>query len=311
MTTRGVQLEISLGPSEREMHVQALNEGLWDSVRDGLRVLVDKVTEAFKGKVSEWYAEITRVLSKKLPSEFRTVAQAIVEGTRETGEQIPWDEDLRTAMELSKIDRQTVMDAVQMDIEGPVREKAGSVTEGKYLSGLYVLMCEESPYGRATRLDESVSLVTAVGFAMASLAGVPMVLNGLRKLAVYLNAQRTAELLGKAYKVAHKFEENVIDFVVPDALSWYVYQRLMKQGIRMSSKKLVREEFVSNKDHAKSKVEGLMYKTLLIYPAYTAICSILEGGASLLTFVEGSATAVKGIEFVEAATVIATIIKKG
>lgn len=302
-------LEISLVPSEEEVRSCALNEGMWDSVKDGLRVLSNKVTAAFESQVSVWTSKISEIVLAGRPEELVQIVEVVVQASKESGESIPWDDTLKAAKEFGSITKEQAVAIVEDDLKGPVKEKAASVTEGKYISGLYSLL-KETSLERTDRIDESLTLTGVLGIGFALLGGVPLVLKGLHKLAVYLNATKTAELLKRSYEITHKIEEKTIDWMIPDKLSWLIYQGLQKRGIKTASTKLSYDEFKADKGHAKSKIEGLVYKVILIYFAFSGISSVLHAGVSLLSFVEGGATAVKGIELAKGAIDIAKMIEQ-
>lgn len=304
-----MQLEISLGPTEDEIRVQALREGMWDSVKDGLKALSDKVTAAFKPHVAEWGNKIKEIVDAGRPKELQEVVAAVVEASKATGETIPWDDTLRAAKEFGQLTPDQATKIAQEDLEGPVKEKAASVKEGKYISGLYRLI-RDVPKTPAP-VNESLTLTSVLGVGFALLGGIPMVLKGLYKLAEYLGAEKTAAILKKAHHFAHKVEEKTIDWMVPDRLSWAIYMALQKRGIKAAAHKLTYEEFKANKGGAKLKIEGLVYKVILIYFAFSGITSALHAGASLLGFVEGGTSAVKGIELASGAMEIANIAKGG
>lgn len=62
-----------------------------------------------------------------------------------------------------------------------------------------------------------------VGFVLAAIGGVPILLKVLKKLAGFLGLDRVAEKLNVAYEKAHHFEEMVVDYVIPDKALYAVY----------------------------------------------------------------------------------------
>ena len=56
------------------------------------------------------------------------------------------------------------------------------------------------------------------------------------------------------------------------------------------------------------KVKNLIYKAILIYFAWDGIKGVLHAGASLIGFIEGAATTVKGIELAKGAAEISKLV---
>jgi hypothetical protein len=138
-----------------------------------------------------------------------------------------------------------------------------------------------------------------------------MVFKGLTKLAKVLGATKTVQVFEKAYSIAHHFEQKTIDLVVPDKLSYAIYKLLWKRGIKLSEHQLEFLDFQLGKEHAMARTQGLIYKALLIYFAWNGLQGVLHAGASLLGFVEGTATTVKGIELARGASEITKLIRAG
>jgi hypothetical protein len=117
----------------------------------------------------------------------------------------------------------------------------------------------------------------------------------------------------------------VIDFIVPDKFSYKVYLALQDTPFSKGLKLSAGDEIISFEDYSsdkakayerpgkeskhprsvRSKVDGLIYKGLLIFFLWEGIQGVLHSGASLLGILEGSASAVKGVELAKAAEEIA------
>lgn len=299
--------------AEELRYDQALREGIWDDVKDGAKKLIAAVSSRIGsldvlGRVKSQLAKMS-----EMPKETTDVVGALKTAMAETGEQIELDETLRAAKELGKVTTQAASDMLAADLEGPVHEKMARLqNEGTYHVGLLDVLHETAfEHDSAKRLDE-VGIVGGIGFALAVLGGMPILLKGMQKLAKLVGATKTADLLHKAEQVAHHVEEKVVDFIVPDVLSYAVYTALWKKGFKVEAKKLRRqlnrEEYSTGLDGVKKKVETVLYSALLVFFAWNGLKAAFHAGAGLLGFAEGSATVVKGIEIGRAGVHIADII---
>lgn len=288
------------------LYSKALNEGIWDDVKSGTKKLVSAVTSrisaASVGKINKALQQ-----AQEMPKEVKTVMDAIKHGMQETGESVKLDDTLQKAKELGKISHQSAGEMLSNDLEGPVHAKAKTLQT----ENIDRMIKEfDDNFSNQNRIDE-LGIVSGVGMFLAVLGGIPIALKGLSKLASFLGAKQTSELLHKAEHVMHSLEEKVIDKIVPDVLSYAVYTFLWSKGFRMQSDKkrqLNREEYSNNLGDAKKKIETLMYSALLIFFAWNGIKAALHAGASLLGFAEGTATAVKSLEIGRAAVHIADVI---
>lgn len=288
-----------------------IEEGLWDDVKDGVKKLSNFVSEKFKSAVGEWSSTINakiETLSQK-PEELNLVMAAIKQGMAESGDSLPLDETLKMAKELTK---DAALAAIQSDLEGPVKEKAEKLQTGVAIGEAYSILTTNE-YIKQQEILKEMGLETIIGFGLAIVGGLPLLFKGLLKLANYLNAPKAAKLFEKAEHVSHAIEEKVIDYIVPDALSYQIYKFLNDKGYHVTNNKklLTYEQFKSDSDKsgARKKTDGLVYKAMLIYFAINGLVGVLKAGASLLGFVEGGATAIKGIELAHGAEEVAKIVR--
>lgn len=288
-----------------------LDEGLWDDVKDGVKKLSDYVSKKFKSAVGEWSSIINekiQALSKK-PEGMDVVMSAIKYGMKDSGEALVLDKTLKIAKSLNK---ETVSSAIQSDLEGPIHDTAQQFQKsGKKLGEVYSILSTRE-YTRNQKVLKEMGPATILGFGLAIVGGLPMLFKGLHKLAIHLKAEKLAEIFEKAEHISHALEEKTIDYMIPDKLSYSIYKFLNEKGFHVSKKEdlMSYEEYKSDADKsgARKKTEGLVYKSLLIYFALNGLMGVLHAGASLLGFVEGGATAVKGIELVRGAKEVAKIV---
>lgn len=297
-----------------------INEGIWDDVASGAKRLSAYVTKQFKSVAAGWAKAISERLGKlkEVPDDVKTVFGALKQAMQETGETFKMDETLKQAKELGELGKNALA-IVEKDLEGPVHEKAkaaGTQAEGKYLPAAYAVLAERSYLTSSQkRLNEDFGVTTVMGLGLAVMGGLPMLFKGLHKLAGVLGAEGAAHMFEKAEHVTHAVEQKVVDFVVPDKLSYALYKILQKKGIKLSKgdEALTFEQFQidADKSGAMKKAQGLIYKTLLIYFALQGLAGVLHAGASLLGFVEGAATSVKGVELAKGAQEIAKLVRAG
>jgi len=281
-----------------------IEEGLWDDVKGGVKKLSAKVTAKFKSLATDWASVIKEKIDElgNLPEETALIISAVKSATKETGESIPMDAALSAAKELGKIDALSVAES---DLSGPIHDEAAALSEA------YVVLNNKGYTQRKEQLNE-FGIVTAAGIGLALIGGLPLVFKGLKKLAAALNAQKTAELFEKAYVVTHALEQKTIDYVVPDMLSYQVYKLLNEKGFHVTGEQtlLSYEDYKSDADAtgARKKTDDLIYKAILIAFAINGLIGVLKAGASMLGFVEGAATAVKGVEVGQGAATVARIV---
>lgn len=244
--------------------------------------------------------------------------QVLKASMKETGESFKMDKGLLAAKQLGELGSSGALAAVQSDLEGPVHDKAkqaSTTAEGKYVSSLYEVLVENAPVAKKKRLNEDFGVTSAVGISLAVMGGLPLLFKGLHKLALKLGAPKSAELFEKAEHVTHHFEQKVVDFAMPFKLAYSVYLGLWKLGIKLTSgDEPLNELEIKAEDEGKKAIaqcKGLVYKTLLIYFAFQGLAGALKAGASMLGFVEGTATTIKGIELARGAEEIIKLVRAG
>ena len=295
-----------------------VNEGLWDDVKSGTKKLSSYVTKQFKSIASKWAATIADRIAKMstMPDDVKKMFEALKLAMKKSGESFKLDDTLRDAKKLGELGEQGILALVQKDFEGPVHAKAKSIdqtkTEGVYYSSIYSILKNNTYIESNETLNEDFGASAVIGIGLAIMGGLPMLFKGLHKLALVLGAENAAQLFEKAEHITHAFEQKTIDFMVPDKLSYAFYVILAKQGLRLSKgdEQLSFEEFQvdADKSGAMKKTQGLIYKILLIYFAINGIKGVLNAGASLLGFVEGTASGIKGVELAKGARDLSTLL---
>ncbi len=295
-----------------------IKEGMWDDVQQGAKKLASYVTKQFKSVAVTWAKLIADRISKvsEVPEEAKKILQVLKLAMQQTGESFQMDDALKSAKEFGKVGAQGVS-IVQKDLEGPVHEKAKAAqvkSEGRYLSNIYTILSEHDlPNIEKLTLNEDLGASAVLGIGLAIMGGLPMLFKGLHKLAAALGAESSAQLFERAEHVTHHFEQKVVDFAMPFKLAYAVYLGLWKLGIKLTEgNEPLNEIEIKAEDEGKKaivKCKGLVYKTLLIYFAIQGVAGALKAGASLLGFVEGSATTIKGVELARGAEEIANLVR--
>jgi hypothetical protein len=102
---------------------------------------------------------------------------------------------------------------------------------------------------------------------------------------------------------------------MPFRLAYAVYLGLWKMGIKLTKgDEPLNEIEIKAEEEGKeaiAKAKGLVYKVLLLYFAFQGLAGALKAGASLLGFVEGGATTIKGIELARGAEEVAKLVRAG
>ena len=304
-----------------------VQEGLADDAKQGIIKLTKAVKEKIKGKAKELAAKISEALSgfKEMPGEFKALIGAIKKGMKESGESLKLDDTLKSA---KKFGTTNFVKEAEIDFQN-LKDNAAKLVNAKTESLLKInamLIIEESTT-KNSLLNES--LVGLAGVGLAVMGFLPMLFAGLKHIATWLKCPNIAEHMEKAEHFFHKIEEDVIDFIVPDKFSYKVYLALQatpfSSGLKLSAGNEIIsfEDYTSDKAKAyekpgkeskhprsvRSKVDGLIYKGLLVFFLWEGIQGVLHSGASLLGVVEGSASAVKGVELAKAAEEIVIAAK--
>lgn len=291
-----------------EIENHLIQEGVWDDVKGGALKLSKKATAAFGNLAQDWIETIKEKLEElsKMPDDVLQVMEAIKYAMKESGESIPLDDTLKMAKDLQKSNPVSI---VQSDLTGPVHDLA----KKEQMTEIYAILSNKNYINSNRKQLNELGVTSVIGVTLAMLGGVPMLLKGLMSLAKLLGAMDTAEILNKAYHVTHKFEKKAIDFIVPDILSYKVYKFLFDRGFHIAKEKnpLSLQDFKKGKDGARQKTDELIYKCLLVYFAFSGLTAAFKAGASLIGFIEGAATGVKGVEIAAAGTEIAAIVRAG
>lgn len=301
-----------------------INEGVWDDTKKGVKTLSSSLSKKFKSVAAKWAQFIVSKQAKftsSMPDELKKLINVIKVAMEESGESFKLDDTLKLAKEIGKLGSNGILKLVQSDLTGPVKDKVEqlqtqTVGESKSFIQAYVTILESEKYlidDDKILVKESLEVTSVIGIVLALIGGLPLLFKGLHKLAVAMGATKCAELFEKLEHVFHKFEGDVVDNIVPFSLAYKIYLGLWKMDIKLTktSEPFNEIEIKAEKQGQKAikKAKNLAYKILLIYFAYHGVEGALKAGASLLGFIEGTATTVKGIELATAAQEAIAVVK--
>jgi hypothetical protein len=255
------------------------------------------------------FKKASNTLSQKLQqlkSGIAPVIQIINQAQQESGEKLPVDQNMRIAAALPQHAQAAQSEIVsdRQEVEQAIQSRNTQQTEN-YFRELGTLLEEHTP---KEKLNEGLTPVTIVGFMLATMGGTVMLFRGFEKLAEKFGLEKTAKAFHSAYHVAHVVEEKVVDYTIPDRLSYLIYNKLWKRGFKLKtsptaqkSEMLTFEEYHQNAYGSRQKVENLIYKIVLAYFLINGAVGMVKAGISLLGVAEGTATAIKAVEIATAA----------
>jgi hypothetical protein len=158
---------------------------------------------------------------------------------------------------------------------------------------------------RELTLSEDLGVSAVIGLTLGLMGGLPMLFKGLTWLAGKLKLPKVQAAMKHAYEVVHHAEAKVIDYIIPDRLSFIIYQGFWKRGLKASKAPLDFASYQKGAEGARKTVETYVYKAFLVYFFLNGLAGVLHAGASLLGAAEATATIVKGVELAGAAAEIA------
>lgn len=169
-------------------------------------------------------------------------------------------------------------------------------------SGSRIESVEEAGLGES-QLDEALGFTTLVGLFYAVVGGVPLLLAALAKATKMLGFTKAHEALKHAHQVMHHVESRIIDYTVPDRLSYAVYTRAWARGWRVAKYvgrddmyKPVSFDAYRADDDLRGMCDGTLYKMMLLYLAVGGFVHLMDAPLSALFVADATATSVKSVE---------------
>lgn len=271
------------------------------SAWEGAKSKFLKTTGAFKKASSSLSQRM-----QQLKSGIAPIVQIINQAQQESGEKLPVDQNMRIAAALPRhaAIAQAEISSEKNEVEQAIKSRTSTQQES-YFRKLDTILEEAVP---KQKINEALTPVTIVGFMLATMGGSVMLFKGLEKLAKKFGLEKTAKAFHSTYHVAHAIEEKVVDYVIPDRLSYLIYSKLWRRGFKLKTspsaqknEMLAFEVYRKNAYGSRHKVENLVYKIILGYFLVNGAIGMFKAGISLLGVAEGTATAIKAVEVATAA----------
>lgn len=307
-----------------------LNEGLTDLLKKAAAALKQGASqgwEKIQGALRSSVANMTGIIQRKVAelSKLKPQLQFVIdiknEAEAETGEKFPMDNTMQVAQNLS----QKANEAMQ-EVTGMKSQVQAAVNQGQQVQAnqrgvqeafaveLASIINEAAADYQSEKaiqpLNEALGVTTVIGLVLGAMGGIPLLLKGLYKFTKFVGLEKVSHSIEHAYHVAHKIEAKGIDILIPDRLSYAIYKKAWAKGFKTSKVFLEFQDYSANKQHAKQKVEALMYKLILVYFAVEGISGVLHATSTALATAEGAASTVKAVEIATGIVDAAAIVKK-
>jgi hypothetical protein len=310
------------------------NEGIMDFLRSaaaGASKVASGAWEKAKATMAQSNAKLNQLINTKLQQieQLKTglgpVVSMIQAAEQQTGEKLPPNPALQQAQQMAGVAQGAMAEIQQAQQQAktatpPTSQPGGtpppSGAEQQAVQEMARVLQETAKKAeehnkkvlkeqRELTLSEDLGISAVIGLTLGLMGGLPMLFRGLTWLATKLKLPKVAAAMKHAYDVVHHAEEKVIDYIVPDRLSFFIYQGFQKRGLKASKTPLDFASYQQGKEGARKTVETYIYKAFLVYFFLNGLAGALHAGASLLGVAETSATIVKGIELAGAAAEMA------
>lgn len=279
----------------------------WEAMKKKLNVATQTLTKALNAAVNK---------IEKSKAKLNPWIQTFQATQQQTGEKLPIDDTLKLAQSLANLSNAAINEINQerQKISNLPQVKGGTQTPAQegFVREITDIISEGNATHKKEFLNEVLTPTVVFGFLLAIVGGTPMLLKALYKLAKKLQLTNTAKALNHAYHVAHKIEEKVVDYAIPDKLSYGLYINLWKKGFKVrgsgaTKKPFTYEEYSAGTGNARHQVEGLVYKMLLTYFFVHGGIGAIKAGISMMGVAEGAATSVKAVELAGAVGEVAEL----
>ena len=313
------------GYIEKLVDEEMINEGFFDFISK-VKAAPSQAWESIKAS----FAKALTTAKNSIQNKIKQLESAtpylekwkniIAEAEKETGEKFPVTNTLKIAYQLpqkaksANIEVQSDKNSIQKKAPETSQPEQQKAQESFYRDSTKILESINLKSNKS-KLNESVTATTIIGFILAIIGGIPMLLNGLYKLAKKYNFEKCAEAFQHAYHVAHEIEKKTIDIVIPDKLSYTIYKKIFKMGFRPKGAALQQlisfEDFTADKFGIRHHIEETVYKLLLTYFFVLGVGAVLNAGMTMLSAAEAGATTVKAVEIAKAVTNTIELVAPG
>jgi len=305
---------------DKMIEEELMNEGFSDfvkKIKSGSQEAWNSVVGAFskavasmKGAISKKAAQFNN--AKAYLEKWKNI---VAQAEKETGQKFPIDDTIKIAMGLEAKAKEAAQEIASDKAQLPKQQTAAesfvrSNTRTINESTVKAIQNQKKP------LNESITATTIVGFILATIGGIPMLLKGLYIISKKYNFHKCSEAFHHAYHVAHQIEKKTVDIIIPDKLSYAVYTKIWKLGYRPkestnSDEMLPFDQFTADKDGVRHHVEETIYRLMLTYFFVVGCTAVLNAGLSFLSAAEAGATTVKAIEIAKTVTTAVETLAPG
>lgn len=288
--------------------LKAAPANLWAKAKGQLA----KSTALFKGLLNKSLAKLEAGKTKLDP-----FVNLIRQAEQESGQKLPSNKTLQIAQNLPNLakEAQAEIEAQKSAVAGQQQQQPVAAATEAFVRETTVILNEGiRQASKPTRaINEALTPTVVLGFALALIGGIPMLIKALHKLAGKLKLEKTANVLKHAHHVAHSAEQKIIDYIIPDILSYKLYTKFWKAGIKVRGSKaferpITMEEYKAGEGNVRETVESIVYKVMLVWFFAQGIRGAWTAGASMLGLAEGAASSVKAVEIAAVVTQIADIV---
>jgi len=220
----------------------------------------------------------------------------------------------------------------QLDIKPPAKKK-DATSEAALRAAVPILLELNGEFTRSPgrrRLDE-VGVFEVVGLGLGLIGGIPLALKSLYKIAKLFKMGGAADFLKSMYEKAHHMEQGFVNFVIPDKISYAIYTKYnevrhpekvanykvwaaepeSELSKRISQDKRILSPGEYEGSETKERLEKGLYILLLTPWLINGIVALKNFVSNVINWAEGAATAVKGVEATELASMASELIQGG
>jgi len=128
--------------------------------------------------------------------------------------------------------------------------------------------------------QESLTFPTVASFSLGAAQNLDKKLELFKPIAINFKAVQLEHAINLACSVLKTVNNKAVSWIPTDVVSLSIYKTLWDHGFQSSKTFLGDQDYLGNKDNARTKCESLFYKMVLvanIYPAIRILLSVLSG----------------------------------
>ena len=272
-----MNLEISLGPSDRQIQECALNESMWESVTESLGVLLENVDSCFERHIDKWENSISLPDKTDTVAHMRKIVSTIVEESHRLNESIDWNDSLKLAYGLKSATSDSIDRLIELDVTSC---KFDISSDGSMIKSLYESLSQSS---------ECISPYTQT-------------ITHCKKIFESLGAIESSKLFEVAEMAVFAAMNMPESWTVTDELSWSLYNRFkeMKYG-NLHTTNLMKESYLTNSRGVRKAVHTIAYQASMYYMVLPKVEEILSSSKPLFEVIRRVPRSVKAAELISGA----------